>query len=460
MATEIKLPTLGENVEEGTITNLLVAVGDEITEEQPILELDTEKAAVEVPASASGTVKEIHVKAGDTVKVGDLLLTLENGEKSPEETEETEETQTEDEEEVQEEPEVEEAEPEAQASEEEAQEEPEIRKETPKKPAKKPAAAKAPEPKAEAKPATETEPVRDPLPAAPSVHRLARELGLDLNEISGSGLDGRISEADVKNFARSIILGRGNVQPTSPPQTPLPDFAQWGEIERQPMSGVRRKTAEHTRAAWAAIPHVTHFDQADITELEELRKRFTQPGKEGDSKLTITAIVLKVVAAALKTFPQINVSVDTSKHEIIYKKYIHLGVAVDTERGLLVPVIRDVNQKNITELAAELNQLAEKARGGKLSLEEMRGSTFTVTNLGGIGGTGFTPIVNAPDAAILGLARASVQPVFKEETFAPRLRLPLALSYDHRVIDGADAARFLRWIAQALEEPFLLTLQG
>ena len=226
------------------------------------------------------------------------------------------------------------------------------------------------------------------------------------------------------------------------------------------MSGIRRKTAETMRNAWLTVPHVTQHDLADITDLEALRKRFGRVAEEAGGKLTVTSIALKVVAAALKVFPQFNASIDVVANEIVYKKYYHIGVAVDTDRGLLVPVIRDVDKKNIRDLSAELNQLAEKARNKKISLEEMQGASITITNLGGIGGTSFTPIVNAPEVAILGLSRASHQPVYREGNFEPRLMLPLSLSYDHRLIDGADAARFVRWVAEALEQPFVLALQG
>jgi pyruvate dehydrogenase E2 component (dihydrolipoamide acetyltransferase) len=214
------------------------------------------------------------------------------------------------------------------------------------------------------------------------------------------------------------------------------------------------------RNAWLTVPHVTQHDQADITALEQLRKQFAEPVEAAGGKLTVTAITLKVIAAALKVFPQFNASIDQARDEIVLKKYYHVGVAVDTDRGLLVPVIRDVDQKNIRELAVEMNQLAERARNKKLTLEEMQGGSFTITNLGGIGGTSFTPIVNAPEVAILGMSRASFQPVYNGSSFEPRLMLPLSLSYDHRLIDGADAARFLRWVARALEQPFLLALEG
>ena len=251
---------------------------------------------------------------------------------------------------------------------------------------------------------------------------------------------------------------------------PLPDFSRWGAIDRQPMRAVRRKTAEHLAAAWATIPHVTQHDLADITALEELRKKYAKQAEAAGGHLTVTAIALKIVAAALKVFPQFNASIDVAAEEIIFKKYVHIGVAVDTDRGLLVPVVRDVDTKNILQISAELAELSEKARSRKLSLEEMQGGCFSISNLGGIGGTSFTPIVNAPEAGdprhLAGVDAAEVDrrrragsgPASGE--FAPRLMLPLSLSYDHRAIDGADGARFLRWIAEAFEQPFLLALQG
>ena len=242
----------------------------------------------------------------------------------------------------------------------------------------------------------------------------------------------------------------------------LPDFSKWGKTERVSIRGVRRKTAEHLRQAWNTIPHVTQQDRADITELEQLRAKFAPRAEEAGGKMTVTAIALKVCASALKVFPQFNASIDMGKEEIIYKQYINIGVAVDTDRGLLVPVIRDVDKKNIVELAAEMTQLSKKARDKKLTPDEMQGGTFTITNLGGIGGTGFSPIVNHPEVAILGLSRSRMEPewVSDRSKFEPRLILPLSLSYDHRLIDGADAARFLRWIAEAFEQPFLLSVQG
>ena len=240
----------------------------------------------------------------------------------------------------------------------------------------------------------------------------------------------------------------------------LPDFSRWGKIEKVSLRGVRLKTAEHLAVAWSVIPHVTQFDKADVTELEELRKRFAPKAEKAGGKMTMTAIALKVVASALKAFPQFNASLDMASEEIVYKRYISIGVAVDTERGLLVPVIRDVDKKNIIELAVELAAISVKARDRKLAAEDMEGGSFTITNLGGVGGTAFTPIVNHPEVAILGMSRTQVEPLWMNDKFEPRSVLPLSLSYDHRIIDGADAVRFLRWIVDALEQPFLLSVQG
>jgi pyruvate dehydrogenase E2 component (dihydrolipoamide acetyltransferase) len=304
----------------------------------------------------------------------------------------------------------------------------------------------------------------EPVPAAPHVRRLARELGVDVHQVKGTGPGGRISKDDVKAHAKVLITSAVTAAqaPTSARfvEAPLPDFAKWGKVERVSMRGVRRKTAEHLWQAWTTIPHVTQHDQADITELEQLRARFAPRAAEVGGKMTVTAIALKVCASALKVFPQFNASIDLAKEEIVYKQYINIGVAVDTDRGLLVPVVHAVDKKNIVELAAELTQFSKKARDKKLTAAEMEGGTFTITNLGGIGGTGFSPIVNYPEVAILGLARSSMAPLWMEGKFEPRRVLPLSLSYDHRLIDGADAARFLRWIAEAFEQPFLLSVQG
>jgi pyruvate dehydrogenase E2 component (dihydrolipoamide acetyltransferase) len=295
------------------------------------------------------------------------------------------------------------------------------------------------------------------------VRRLARELGVDINQVSGSGPNGRVSDDDVKSHAKGIIVAAqsgsfGGGIPTEP----LPDFTKWGEVERVPMRAVRRKTAEHLSVAWLNIPHVTQQEYADITGLEDLRRRYRKTVEAAGGNLTVTAVAVKIVAAALKHFPQFNTSIDVASGEIIQKKYVHIGVAVDTDRGLLVPVIRDADKKSLIQIAVDLAQLSEKARTRKISAEEMQGGCFSISNLGGIGGSFFTPIVNSPEVAILGISRGRFTPVYDEASgeFTARQLLPLSLSYDHRVIDGADGIRFLRWVAEAFEQPFIMALHG
>jgi pyruvate dehydrogenase E2 component (dihydrolipoamide acetyltransferase) len=446
---EFRLPELGENIHQGDLVRLMVSSGAQVSEGQPIMELETDKAVVEVPSTLTGTIKDVLVSQGQKIKVGQVIFTLQPGARSqtsaqqPSQPEETHDH----------------ARAAFQAvlqSEGKSEEQ----------------ALPPDQPRAETV-ATFTMPLnldkaagvdsRGPVPAAPHVRRLARELGIDIHSVPGRGPGGRISEEDVKLYAKSLITSAATgaaVSATHVKQPALPDFGKWGKIERVSMRGVRRKTAEHMWEAWSAIPHVTQQDKADITELEQLRQRFGPKAAEAGGKMTVTAIALKVCASALKIFPQFNASIDMEKEEIVYKQYINIGVAVDTDRGLLVPVIRDVDKKNIVELAAELTQLSKKARDKKLAPNDMEGGTFTITNLGGIGGTGFSPIVNYPEVAILGLSRSSMEPVWINNKFEPRQVLPLSLSYDHRLIDGADAARFLRWIAEAFEQPFLLSVQG
>jgi pyruvate dehydrogenase E2 component (dihydrolipoamide acetyltransferase) len=452
-ASEFKLPELGENIDSGDLVRLLIAPGATVSEGQPVMELETDKAVVEVPSSVSGVVREIKVKEGQKVKVGDVIFTLEGGASAPPEAPRKHE-------------------PVEHMSGQQAarlgfqlamraEGKTEQQALPPDKPQSPPPEFSMPKQLGKVA-GTEH---RDPAPAAPHVRRLAREIGVDIYSVQGSGPGGRISEDDVKLCAKNALLAA-----TAAAQSPrdafvepeLPDFAKWGKTERVSMRGVRRKTAEHLRQAWNTIPHVTQQDRADITELEQLRAKFAPRAQEAGGKMTVTAIALKVCASALKVFPQFNASIDVAKEEIVYKQYIHIGVAVDTDRGLLVPVIRDVDKKNIVELAAELTQLSKKAKERKLTPDEMAGGTFTITNLGGIGGTGFSPIVNHPEVAILGLSRSRMEPewVSDKSKFEPRLILPLSLSYDHRLIDGADAARFLRWIAEAFEQPFLLSVQG
>ena len=452
-AREFKLPELGENISQGDLVRLMITPGANVAEGQPVMELETDKAVVEVPSSVTGVVKEVKVKEGEKVKVGQVIFTLEGGGASATE-----------------------AAPASTPVEHVSGQhgarlafQAAIRAE-----GKTEEQALPPDQPREQSPAF-TMPVqlgkvagtehRAPVPAAPHVRRLARELGLDIYEVKGSGPGGRINEDDVKAHAKAVLTAAVSAI-QAPPRAghfigpKLPDFAKWGKIERVSMRGVRRKTAEHLAESWNTIPHVTQHDRADITELELLRARFAPKAEEAGGKMTVTAIALKVCAAALKVFPQFNASIDMEKEEIVYKQYIHIGVAADTDRGLLVPVIRDVDKKNIVELAVELSQLSKKAREKKITPAEMEGGTFTITNLGGIGGVGFTPIVNHPEVAILGLSRSRTEPEWINGKFEPRLILPLSLSYDHRLIDGADAARFLRWIAEAFEQPFLLSVQG
>jgi pyruvate dehydrogenase E2 component (dihydrolipoamide acetyltransferase) len=292
---------------------------------------------------------------------------------------------------------------------------------------------------------------------------MARELGVDIGQVAGSGPNGRISIEDVKAHTKKLvttIVAGGAVAGAA--AEALPDFTRWGAVERQPMRAVRRKTAEHLSTAWATIPHVTQHDVADVTTLEEMRKKYAKQVEAAGGNLTVTAIAVKIAAAALKVFPQFNASIDLAASEIIYKKFVNIGIAVDTDRGLLVPVIRNADTKSITQISVELTQLSEKARNRKISLDEMQGGCFSISNLGGIGGTSFTPIVNAPEVAILGISRARMEPVYNKDTgqFVPRLMLPLSLSYDHRVIDGADGIRFLRWVVEVIEQPFVLALHG
>ena len=444
VATEFRLPELGENITQGDLVRLMVSPGATVSEGQPVMELETDKAVVEVPSSVSGVVKDVQVSPGQKIKVGQVIFTLLNGSTSQSTTKPSvshnQETRIAFQAAIQAEGKTEEE------------------------------ALPPDQPKA-APVATFSMPLdldraagvdhRGPVPAAPHVRRLARELGVDIHNVAGSGPGGRINEDDVKAYTKQLLLsGAGTATPTHFKQPALPDFSKWGKIERVSMRGVRRKTAEHMWEAWSSIPHVTQNDKADITELEQLRTRFGPKAAEAGGKMTVTAIALKVCASALKIFPQFNASIDMEKEEIVYKQFINIGVAVDTERGLLVPVIRDVDKKNIVELAAELTGLSKKARDKKLAPADMEGGTFTITNLGGIGGTGFSPIVNYPEVAILGLSRSSMEPVWLNGKFEPRQVIPLSLSYDHRLIDGADAARFLRWIAEAFEQPFLLSVQG
>ncbi len=442
MATEVKLPDIGEGIEHGTVVGVLVKVGDKVEKDQPLVELETDKAVVEVPSTAAGVVSKINVKENEQAAVGSVLVVVDEGgasEAAPAEPAPAEAPKAD-----------------AKPSEGATAEKPAESQPAGSKPATPP--AQQPQAARSAQPAQEG--AGGLIPAAPSVRRLARELGVNLQQVSGSGVMRRISAEDVRSYAG------GASQPTSTaPAAPvfeLPDFSRWGEVERTPMNGVRKATVRSMTTAWATVPMVTHFDKADVTELEVTRKRYGPTVEAAGAKLTPTAILLKVVAGALRKFPDFNASLDVANQQIVHKKYVNIGVAVDTDAGLLVPVVKNADRKNLVELAKELGELAEKARDRKLTPEQMQGGNFSISNLGGIGGHGFTPIVNPPDVAILGVSRSSMEPVWNKEKgeFEPRMLMPLSLTYDHRLIDGAAAARFLRWVCRALEEPFILALEG
>ena len=451
MAVEFKLPELGENVEKGDVVRVLVSAGDTVKADQPVLELETDKATIEVPSTVAGKITELRVKAGDKVKVGQVVLVVDSNGAGPSAA----------------------AQKPAEAA---KKADVESATEPAEKPAPAPVQASKPAPVvniSSARPAPATVPARTEaasakpaatpadagaeIPAAPSVRRFARELGVNIADVNGTGPGGRIGTDDVKQHVKSA-MGGGPRSGAAPGLVQvLPDFSKWGEVDIKPMSNIRRKTAEHLSIAWQA-PHVTQHDRADITAIEEFRKTYGKRVEQAGGKLTVTAILIKVVATAIDRFPQFASSVDMAAQTIIFKKYRHIGVAVDTPNGLLVPVIRDANQKTITAIAVELASLSQKARDKKLSLDEMSGGVFSITNLGGIGGTSFTPVINQPEVAILGVSRGAKEPVWHENAFVPREMLPLSLSYDHRAIDGADAARFLRFLAEGLEQPLTMEL--
>jgi pyruvate dehydrogenase E2 component (dihydrolipoamide acetyltransferase) len=442
MPREFKLPDPGEGIHEAEIVEVLVSEGDRVEDGQLILVVETDKAATEIPSPLDGVVQSIPVKVGDVVKVGEVLMTfLEEGEEA-------------------------EAAPEERAAKQEKEKREEEKAEAAKEEESKAAAAKETK---ETRPEPE-EGEEEPVPAAPSTRRLARELGVELREVTPSGPQGQITAEDVRAHSKEKPEKR---PPEKPPEEEaeerevsrtvqvevpsLPDFSRWGSVERKPLRSIRRATANRMALAWSQIPHVTHEDVADVTELEEFRGKHQDEIKAEGGKLTLTMFILKAAVAALKEHPRFNASLDVDKGEIILKNYYHVGVAVATERGLIVPVVRDVDRKSITELALELSELAERTREGIVEREDLAGGTFTITNVGPLGGTGLTPIVNYPQVAILGLAQARLQPVVQGDLdnyrVEPRLMLPLCLGFDHRIADGADAAHFINAIIEALESP-------
>jgi len=421
MAKAFKLPDLGEGIHEGEVLSVRVAVGDKVKEGDIILEVETDKAAVEIPSPYTGTVEELLVKPGDTVKVGQVMMTFSGAE---------------------------EAAP--------------IKKEKPEK--KAPAPPKAVEEK--------PEPARreGPVPASPATRRLARELGVDLRVVTPTGPGGLVTADDVRSFAEKKQKVAEAPPAAAAPERPeegrpfsvgvpkLPDFSKWGPVERVPLRSIRKATAKQMALAWSQIPHVSNHDVADMTKLDAFQKKYKAEIAAKGGKLTHTVFALKAIATALKAFPRFNGSIDTEAGEIVLKHYYHIGVAVATEDGLIVPVIRDVDRKSVAELSIEMKTLAEKTRARKVTLEELQGGTFSVTNVGAMGGGQFVPIINFPQVAILGMGAAGMKPVVagnEKEGYRiePRLMMPLVLCIDHRILDGADAIPFMRMIVGLLEDP-------
>ena len=437
MSIEFKLPEISEGVESADVAELRVAEGDVIEAGTVVMEVETEKAVTDIECPHAGTVTKIHVSPGDTIAIGGVLLSIdtESAGASPAASAPSE-------------PKVTQAAP------------TEVATPAPAAPAPPPIAAPTPAAVTTTTAAPESTSSKGPAPAAPSTRRLARQLGVDLHLVTGNGSGGRISIEDVKAYVRTLTSGAApQAGPVSAP--PLPDFSQFGPIDREPLNKIAKASATNLSLCWQVIPHVTQHDLADITDLEAARKRFVQ-SKQGQAgpKVTMTAIVIKAAAVALQAFPKFNSSLDSASNELILKKYYHIGCAVDTPNGLLVPVVRDADQKTIVQIAEELTDLAVRARDRKLSMDEMQGATFTISNLGGIGGTGFTPIVNYPEVAILGLSRGKKELQLVDGQPVERLMMPLSMSYDHRVINGADAARFVRFLAQSLSDAFELMIHA
>ena len=436
MLTEIKIPDIGD-FQDIPVLEILVNSGDTVEVEQSLITLESDKATMEIPSSHAGIVQEIKVKVDDKVSEGTVILTLEAVD-TKQETPESE-------------PEPEQA-----------------IVETPAIPV--PATPPHSSPPTERISSNLRRPKNSPLEiepvdnegktyAGPAVRHLARELGVDLSKVKGSGRNGRILKEDVQAFVKQVITSAKTPEATNQAQsgTGIPeiaeiDFSKFGEIELRPLSRIQKLSGKHLHNSWLNIPHVTQFDEADITELEAYRKELAAEAQKRNVKMTLLAFLLKASASALKAFPEFNASLDGSKENLILKKYYNIGVAVDTPNGLVVPVIKDVNSKGLFDFAAELGEISQKAREGKLSPTDMQGACFTISSLGGIGGTAFTPIVNAPEVAILGVSRSKMQPIYKDGEFVPRLMLPLSLSYDHRVIDGAKGARFTQYLSFMLSD--------
>jgi pyruvate dehydrogenase E2 component (dihydrolipoamide acetyltransferase) len=423
---DLKLPHLGEGADSGTVVNLFVKEGDAVAKDQPILELENEKAVATIPSTAAGTVTKIFVKAGDKISVGQRILALSDGAAAAASPRQK-------------------AEPAPEAT----------------LPGPEPTEVSV-EPE-EAEPASAPAEPRPDLPvaAAPSIRKLARDLGLDLTKVRGSARGGRIVLEDIRAYIQRLqrlaaeprTTARAGAAATAPPKPALGsiDFSKWGPVSKKPLSPLRQVIARRMLENWNAVPHVTQFDAADITNINMLRKKYASAYEQKGARLTLTSFALKAVVEALKKHPVFSSSLDEVTQELVLKEYYHIGVAVDTEAGLMVPVIRDVDKKGLLDLSKELEELAKKARDRKVAAEELKGGTFTISNQGGIGGGHFTPIVNKPEVAILGLGRGMLKPVVRGDKIEPRLMMPMGLSYDHRVIDGGTAARFIVDLVEAFE---------
>lgn len=424
--TEVLLPDIGD-FQDVEIIEVLVAAGDHIGVDDSILTLESDKASMEIPSPAAGTVREVKISVGSIINAGDLLLLMEIDEVSAEAAvvEKARDVKTD---------------------------------------APKPVTRVHEPPRAPGEKAPRPRPVPSvvsDLPgkkahASPAVRRFARELGVDVGQVQGSGLKGRITKEDVQNFIKGA-LARGGAAPAAGPALQLPaaaavDFSKFGEVEEIELSRIKKLSGAHLHRSWITVPHVTQFDEADITELEAFRKSQKDEAARQDIRLTFMPFLMKACAAALQAYPNFNSALSSDGERLIMKKYLHIGVAVDTPNGLVVPVVKDVDQKAVFELAAELAQISTRAREGKLSPGDMQGGCFSISSLGGIGGTQFTPIVNAPEVAILGVSRATMKPVWNGAEFEPRLMMPFSLSYDHRVVDGAEGVRFTTYLAGLLSE--------
>lgn len=404
------------------MVSILVKEGDRIEQGQTVLELENEKAVAPIPSPSSGTVTKLRVKEGDKVSVGQVIASIEEGEGAAPAAKPAKNTET-----------------------------------APRPVAEKGAdAEEAPDKDEEETEELETASSGLAPAASPSIRKMARELGIDLRQVRGSERGGRVALGDLRAYIQRLqkLAFQARTATAEKPAAPAAvsvDFSRWGEVARKPMSQLRATISRRLSESWNAIPHVTQFDEADITVLTELRKKYAAGYENKGARLTLTSFALKAVVAGLKKHPIFNASLDETAQELVFKNYCHIGLAVDTDQGLLVPVIRDVDKKNLLEVSRDVHVLAEKARARKLSLEEMQGGTFTISNQGGIGGAHFTPIINRPEVAILGLGRGAMKAVVKESKIEQRLMLPIAISYDHRVIDGGSAARFIVDLVQAFE---------